>query len=336
MLKYKIWRQVCIFIPVIFLGAVLKSDTKRKDLLERTAALQRKENILLADPTIFLDKGTYYLYGTGGENGFLVYQSTDLKNWTGPIGRHKGYALIKGESYGTKGFWAPQVFKHKGVYYMAYTADEQIAIATSNSPLGPFKQQVMKPLSGTGNQIDPFVYFDQDGTPYLYHVKLQQGNRIFVVKMKKDLSDIATEKATECIAGTELWENTEKTDWPVTEGPTVIKHNKLYYLIYSANDFRSKDYAVGYATSKSPLGPWKKHPDSPFINRLNIGLNGTGHGDLFKDKQGHFQYVMHTHHSAIKVSPRLTGLIDVSFNKGKGVEDVIVADTSTFKLLFKN
>jgi hypothetical protein len=37
------------------------------------------DTIYLADPTIFLDKGTYYLYGTSSDNGFLVYQSKDLK-----------------------------------------------------------------------------------------------------------------------------------------------------------------------------------------------------------------------------------------------------------------
>ncbi|TKC09111.1 glycoside hydrolase family 43 protein [Pedobacter frigoris] len=322
MFRNNILRQVWIIvIPVIFLAA---------------SSLKPSDEILLADPTIFLDKGIYYLYGTGGENGFMVYQSTDLKKWTGPVGHNKGYALSKGESYGTKGFWAPQVFKHKGTYYISYTANEQIAVATSNSPLGPFKQKVLKPLSRTGNQIDPFIYFDTDGTPYLYHVKLQQGNRIFVVKMKKDLSDITTERAIECISGIEKWENTENTGWPVTEGPTVIKRNKLYYLIYSANDFRSKDYAVGYATSNSPMGPWKKHSGSPFISRSNIGLNGTGHGDLFKDKSGNYQYVMHVHHSNNKVSPRITALVKVDFSRRSELDDELVADPSTFKLFSKD
>jgi xylan 1,4-beta-xylosidase len=45
----------------------------------------QQKNILLADPTIFFDNGTYYLYGTtGGDTplngqGFMVYTSADLK-----------------------------------------------------------------------------------------------------------------------------------------------------------------------------------------------------------------------------------------------------------------
>jgi len=295
-----------------------------------------KDTIFLADPTIFLDKGTYYLYGTSGNRGFLVYQSTDLKNWTGPVGVGHGYALSKGESYGTKGFWAPQVFKHKGVYYMAYTADEQIAIAKSNSPLGPFKQEVMKPLSGSGKQIDPFVFFDSDGKPYMYHVKLQDGNRIFVTPMKADLSDVLPGGSTECISGTLPWENTENTGWPVTEGPTVLKHKDLYYLIYSANDFRNKDYAVGYATSTSPMGPWKKFEGSPIISRKLVNFNGSGHGDLFKDKSGNYRYVLHVHNSPSRVSPRITGLTDMQFKRKNGQPDILEADGSGFGILLKD
>src|SRR5687768_5229389 len=58
------------------------------------------DTIFLADPTIFYEKGLYYLYGTGGNNGFQVYTSTDMHHWRGPVGKNNGYALVKGESYG--------------------------------------------------------------------------------------------------------------------------------------------------------------------------------------------------------------------------------------------
>ncbi len=289
--------------------------------------------IALADPTIFADKGKFYLYGTSSDKGFEVYQSADLKNWTGPAGKNSGFVLSKGQSFGTQGFWAPQVFKRGGKYYMSYTADEHIAIASSDSPLGPFRQKELKALSGTGKQIDPFLFFDDTGKVYLYHVKLQNGNRIFVVEMKPDLSDVIMGTEKECITGTQLWENTQKTEWPVTEGPTVIKHKSLYYLIYSANDFRNIDYAVGYATSESPLGPWKKYSGNPIISRQKIGFNGTGHGDLYTDLSGNMQYVMHIHQSDVKVSPRLTGNIGLKFVKDEAGTDVLKADTAGFKLL---
>jgi xylan 1,4-beta-xylosidase len=281
--------------------------------------------IFLADPTIFRDKGKYYLYGTGNPDGFPVYESSDLKSWK-PV---KDLALKKGDAYGTKGFWAPQIFLHKGVYYMAYTADEHIAIAKADSPVGPFKQDSIYAISGTGKQIDPFVFFD-NGKAYLYHVKLQQGNRIFVAEMKPDLSDIIPGTEKECVSGTEPWENTASSDWPVTEGPTVLKRNGVYYLIYSANDFRNKDYAVGYATASSPVGPWKKYEHNPIISRKNIGYNGTGHGDVFTDSKGGMYYVLHTHNSSEKVSPRATGIVKIRFKNAE-----LVADTTSFKFLEK-
>lgn len=277
------------------------------------------DTLTLADPTIFFDKGVYYLYGTGAKNGFTVYTSSDLKTWQGPAGTKDGYALHKKDAFGTSGFWAPQVFKHQGKFYMIYTADEQLAIAESDSPLGPFKQAEKKALNGDTKQIDPYVFFDGDKA-YLYFVKLREGNRLYVAELSANLQEIKEETITPCLQAIEPWENTAKATWPVTEGPTVIKYKNLYYLLYSANDFRNPDYAVGYATAVSPLGPWKKSTNNPLISKKLLGVNGTGHGDLFTDKNGQLQYVLHTHYSKDKVSPRKTALVKLQFIK-EGAED---------------
>ena len=300
-----------------------------------TISSKKVDTIYLADPTIFLDKGTYYLYGTSNDNGFLVYQSKDLKKWSAPTGKHKGFALSKGESYGDKGFWAPQVFRQNEKYYMAYTANEQIAIAQSDSPLGPFKQNEIKALPSAGLQIDPYIFRDMDGKIYLYHVRLGNGNRIFVAEMKPDFSDIISSTLKECITATQPWENTEKRGWIVAEGPTVLKKGNLYYLFYSANDFRNPDYAVGYATSNSPFGPWVKFKGNPIISRKNLGYNGTGHGDFFSDKKGNLKYVFHTHHSNKLVSPRATAIISAKFIKQSDGFFEMKVDSKTMRFLSK-
>ncbi len=289
-----------------------------------TAQAIKEDQIYLADPTVFEDAGTYYLYGTKGDpkiegEGFLVYTSEDLIKWEGPAGVNSGFALKKGEAFGDKGFWAPQIFKRDGKYYMAYTANEQIAIAESDSPLGAFTNNG-EALQAPVKQIDPFIFFDR-GKAYLYHVRLQDGNRIFVAEMNTDLQSNKEETLTECLYAEKPWENTENVDWTVSEGPTVLKHNGLYYLIYSANDFRNQDYAIGYATSKSPLGPWKKSEKNPIISSQNIGMAGTGHGDLFYNSSGKMLYVFHTHFSEAKVSPRKTGLVELKF-EGKELQIV--------------
>lgn len=297
-----------------------------------TSAAQQPA-IFLADPTIFADNGKYYLYGTSSSEGFLFYESADLKTWSLAEDSSRRLALKRGDAFGSAGFWAPQVFKHGNSYYMAYTANEQIAIAKAAGPAGPFRQNAPLPLSGSGKQIDPFLFFDQDGKIYLYHVKLQNGNRIFVAEMKPDLSDVVPGTEKECISSTEGWENTAGAGWPVAEGPTVLKHKNLYYLVYSANDFRNKDYAVGYATSGSPTGPWKKYTGNPVISRHTVRQNGSGHGDVFYDKDGNMYYVLHTHRSDDRVSPRATAVVALRFRPVSGGEDVLEADAKTFRWL---
>jgi xylan 1,4-beta-xylosidase len=301
-------------------------------LITMASKAQTKDTLRLADPTIFYEDGQYYLYGTGSNRGFEVYQSSDLQSWHGPVGKKDGgHALLMGDSYGSKGFWAPQIFKHKGKYYMAYTANEHIAIAESDSPLGPFVQKTIGPVSGPGKQIDPYIFEDTDGQLYLYHVRLKQGNRIFVAKLKEDLSDIDSASTKECISAMLPWENTAKSDWPVSEGPTVVKRGGLYYLLYSCNDFRNIDYAVGYATATSPMGPWTKNPANPIISRALTGWNGIGHGDLVTAKDGQLYYVLHTHNSNTSVHRRKSAIIKVSFTKGKPA--AIVADKNSFRFL---
>lgn len=297
-------------------------------------SIAQQPSIFLADPTIFKDKGKYYLYGTSSNQGFLVYESADGKTWRQPEDSTRRLALKRGDAFGTTGFWAPQVFTYKGSYYMAYTANEQIAIARASSPTGPFKQDTLVALSGTGKQIDPFIFFDKKGKVYLYHVKLQNGNRIFVTEMKPDLSDVIPGTERECIASAAGWENTAKSEWPVAEGPTVLKHKNTYYLIYSANDFRNKDYAVGYATSNTPTGPWKKYTGNPVISRHTVGQNGSGHGDVFTGKKGQLYYVFHTHHSDDRVSPRATAAVPLKFKAtNKEGEDRLEADGGSFEWL---
>lgn len=295
------------------------------------------EQILLADPTIFYHEDTYYLYGTSQGNltkrglGFLVFTSSDLKNWEGPIGDSDGFALAEDDAFGDQGFWAPQVFEHNNQFYMAYTANESIAIATSDSPLGPFTN-AGEALQAETKQIDPFVFFD-DGAVYLYHVRLGNGNRIFVAEMNDDLTGIKAETLTECISATEQWENTEQVDWPVAEGPTVLKHDELYYLIYSANDFRNPNYAVGYATSDNPMGPWEKFEGNPIIDRTLVGESGPGHGDVFMGENNEMYYVLHTHFSAAAVHPRKTAVIELSFVPQEDGGKILQADGETFKFL---
>ena len=278
--------------------------------------------ISLADPTIFRDDdGTYYLYGTSGDtgfdSGFLVYKSTDLKHWSGPCGKSTdGCCLYKGDSFGDKWFWAPQVFKRGDKYYIAYCAEEHLAIAESDSPLGPFKQRTLAQIPAPQKQIDPFLFIDDDGKAYMYHVRLISNNSIYVAQMNDDLTEMDQSTAKLCVAPrNNTWENVDNRQWGVTEGPTVVKISGVYYLFYSCNAYTTPYYSVGVATATSPYGPFKQASE-PIISTDIVKQNGPGHGDLFKDNDGNWQYVLHTHKSAFAAQPRRTAIVQLDFADG--------------------
>ncbi|MEK9603534.1 MAG: glycoside hydrolase family 43 protein [Flavobacteriaceae bacterium] len=273
------------------------------------------KDILLSDPTIFFEKGKYYLYGTssGGakktNDGFFVYESDNLYDW-----KPRGFALRKGDAYGAKGFWAPHVFKNGKKYCMVYTANEKIAIAFSDSPLGPFVNEFKNHYETNIRQLDPFVFFDK-GKYYLFHTRrAQEGNVIFVGELSDDLKTLKHETVKKCISTDQIWEDNDGLEPRSNQGPSVIKINELYYMFYSANNFKSPKYAVGYATSSSPEGPWIKSDHNPLIHSKIIDQNGPGHGDVFFDDKK-INYVFHTHFSKEKIRPRKIGIVSLTSDK---------------------
>ena len=106
------------------------------------------------------------------------------------------------------------------------------------------------------------MFIDDDGTPYLYFVRFTDGNVIWVAQMTDDLMSIKTETLNQCIKAEVSW---ELLQGKVAEGPSLLKKNGVYYLIYSANHYENKGYGVGYATSDTPMGPWVKYSKNPLL-----------------------------------------------------------------------
>ncbi len=287
-----------------------------------------EDKLPIADPYILYHNDKYYAYGTR-INGFEVYISEDLKHWK----RGERLALSPENSWGDKWYWAPEVYyvASKNMFYMFYTVNEHICVATSTSPEGPFVQSEKKPIVANEKGIDTSFFMDDNGTPYLYFVRFTGGNVIWVAEMNKDLKSIKTETLKQCISAENPWEKKQGT---ITEGPSLIKRGNTYYLLYSANHYESQDYAVGYATSDSPLGPWKKYSGNPILRRDKAaadGLVGTGHGAPFVCKDGSYKYIFHAHASSTSIGPRTSYINDLHFSddgiisiSGKLIKPVIV------------
>ncbi|MDR1667145.1 MAG: glycoside hydrolase family 43 protein [Bacteroidales bacterium] len=260
-----------------------------------TARLQPPTKVPLADPYILNDGDRYYAYGTSDANGIAVYTSNDLKYWT----KEPHLALHKDNSYGNRYFWAPEVYFINGKFYMYYSAEEHICVATSDSPLGPFLQDVREPMIA-GKAIDNSLFIDDNGKAYLFFVRFTDGNAIWVAELNDDLKTLKAETLHLCIHVSQDW---EKVMARVNEGPFVIKHKGIYYMSYSANDYRSHDYGIGVATADYITGKWEKYASNPLLRRP-AGLFGAGHHCLFKDQSGQWRVAFHAHKSAEAVHPR--------------------------------
>lgn len=265
----------------------------------------------IADPYVLFYNDKYYAYGTNVE-GFEVYISDDLKHWK----RGEKLALSPKDSWGTTWFWAPEVYyiESQKKFYMFYSVNEHICVATSDSPEGPFIQDKKEPIWNE-KSIDTNLFIDDDGTPYLYFVRFTDGNVIWVAEMNPDLKSIKEETLKECVKAEEPWERVQAK---VAEGPSILKKNGIYYLLYSANDYKSRDYAVGYATASSPFGPWKKYDGNPILHKYknrDMKLVGTGHGAPFVTKDGGYMYIFHAHWSPEKIQPRTSYFKNLTFSE---------------------
>ena len=248
-------------------------------------------NFNTADPVIVYYEGNYYCYGTNAGDGYRVFSSTDLTNWT-----DEGHVFRKYEGFvGVDCFWAPEVYYHNGKFIMAFScrnADKRhsIYIATSDSPTGPFVDVCNgKPLFAPDySVIDANLLFDDDGKTYMYYSKDCSTNivngihesHIYVVELSSDLTKVLTEPVF-CTCPDHDWEKKSGDGWRWNEGPCAFKRNGIYYLMYTANFYQTIHYAVGYATASSPIGPFVKSPSNPILTSDGISTMGTGHNNYF-------------------------------------------------------
>jgi len=232
------------------------------------AAIVKAQNPLItnqftADPSARVFNGKVYVYpshdikatpGHGRAGWFVmedyhVFSSDNLTDWTdhGMIVSQTKVPWADPASYS---MWAPDCIARNGKYYFYFPTTTKpeapggrgrfaVGVAVSNTPVGPFKPEV-EPIKGVVG-IDPNVFIDDDGQAYLYW---SQGN-IYAAKLKTNMLEIEGEVKT-------LGDLPTKG---LKEGPYVYKHNGTYYLTYP--HVENKIERLEYATSKSPLGPFK-------------------------------------------------------------------------------
>jgi len=292
-----------------------------------------------ADPFVLKHEGVYYMYCTAENHltdiGIPVYTSTNLVDWSGPAGNGpSGLALHEDDVWGDYWFWGGDVIEKDGTFYMYATVEEHLVVATSDSPLGPFTQTVQEPMHTT-KEIDASVFTDDDGKHYIYYVRFEGGNVEYVAELSDDLLSMKEETITFCLrAQFGTWERgPNEPQASVLEGAYAVKHNGLYYLIYTANHFESIDYSMGYATSSSPFGPWTRYSGNPIL-QATAELHGPGNGMVVHSPDGSEMFLCyHVHYDLNTVWPRRVALDRIWFEPDPlGGIDILVLNGPTVAL----
>ena len=178
---------------------------------------------------------------------YHVFSTDDMVNWKDHGEILRATQVKWGRPEG--GFmWAPDCAYKDGTYYFYFPHPSgsdwnntwKVGVATSKKPASNFKSQGYIPGVGGFAMIDPSVFIDDDGQAYLYY---GGGGRCQVGKLKDNMMEIDGD----------LIDLKDLEDFH--EAPWIFKRNEIYYLTYSDNNPGAN--RLRYATSSSPLGPWK-------------------------------------------------------------------------------
>lgn len=250
-----------------------------------------------------------------------VYHASNVNGWSDSTAAWNG-AYWAPEVYEHNGkfymFYSAQWKQNPGKEVENF----RIGVAVADGPGGPFIDLDDKPVFDPGYPIiDANVLFDERGKIYLYYSRAcykhpvesevaawarQKGwfdtieeSWVYGVQLKPDFRGVIGEPVLLLRPPVNMddkqsaWESRSVTSREVnrrwTEGSVIFKKGDTYYIMYSANYFGGKNYAVGYATSKHPLGPFKKAANNPVLekNTATGGMvTGTGHNSVAYSPDG--------------------------------------------------
>ncbi|SDF45266.1 Carbohydrate binding module (family 6) [Lentzea fradiae] len=218
------------------------------------------QHIYTADPAPLVHNGRVYLYTGHDEDGstwftmreWRVWSSADMVNWTD----HGSPMSLATFSWAKQDAWAGQAVERNGKFYWYVpvvtkaTGRPAIGVGVSDSPTGPFRDALGRPLVENG-EIDPSVMIDDDGQAYLYW-----GNpNLSYVRLNADMisysGGINRIPLTTAGFGTRTGDPNRPTLYE--EAPWVYKRNGLYYNVFAA---KCCSEFIAYSTAPGPTGPW--------------------------------------------------------------------------------
>ena len=255
-----------------------------------------------SDPAPMVHDGTMYVYTGHDEDGadffwmqeWRVYSTQDMVNWQD----HGSPLALESFSWADDRAWAGQTIERDGKFYWYICAHSRlsrgmaIGVAVSDSPTGPFRDAIGKPLfeNGSWDHIDPTVMIDDDGQAWL-----MWGNpRVYYLKLNRDMisysGELGTLNMTEEGFGSPLRdERVQGKEYKdsYVEGPWLTKRNGIYQLLYAAGGVPEH---ISYSTAPSPIGPWTYAGEIMPLCDTKSFTNHCGVADF----KGHSYFFYHT------------------------------------------
>ena len=263
------------------------------------------------DPFVLKEGHDYYLSCTGGRKiegfqGFQMYHSTDLQNWSDPV----VILDFKDVSWAESKAWAPSMAKHGGMYYLAFCADQQIGIAVSDSPMGRYRDILGRPLIDKTKYdfqtIDPCLFEDDDGQMYLF---FGEGKCLLYkldlacdrCELVGDPIDISASFYSQMSHMYRIYDTFDISIY--NEAPDIVKIGDRYLFSWAVYDVADYRYSMRYAWSDKVTGPFIMPIDYDHDNILLKGHNGiTGCGHSCITEMDGEYYILYGRHRHPRVS----------------------------------
>ena len=230
--------------------------------------------------------GRLYLYGSYDLSGSKEYCSGEMRVFSTDDMVHwidHGVAFRSSDvPWAPEGaaLYAPDCIHRAGKYYLYFCMNNAIeGVAVADRPWGPFIDP--QPIHiANGDSIDPAIFIDSDGQAYYYWGQFHLRG----AKMNQDMRTLDESTINRRVI--------DEKRHGFHEGASVRKRGDLYYLVFT-DITRGRATCLGYAVSKSPLGPFEYKG----IIIDNIGCDPATWNDHGSIEEYHGQWYVFYHRS---------------------------------------